>query len=372
MAEELTIDQIDLDDEYENQPSGNEDFNGTETDPEPPMQNAEENQDEPGNNPDQPQHTEDEEPSVLDLFLKTKGIQDASQIKFQDEEGNLYTKDWDELSAEEQYNILNSTTEADEDTALDEYEIGLINELRKSGLTPDEFLASIRKNGVDEYLKEQEQKETYQEYDINELTDDEIYALDLQSRIENITDDELREIIEAAKSNSELYTKQVAGIRKEYQKLIEDNQAKAAQEREQQQSQQEQEFRNSIIDSVSELSNMGLPIELDNNDLEQIADHILEKDITGTTAFGRAFNDPKSVAKMAFYNMYGDTIINDIVSYFQNEISKVSQAQYDRGFTAGQKNQKKGGSARFAYRPTQKDVTPINQIGEYTIDDLDN
>lgn len=259
MAEELTIDQIDLDDEYENQVSGNEDFNDPE-DQDPPMQNAEENQDEPGNNPDQPQHTEDEEPSVLDLFLKTKGIQDASQIKFQDEEGNLYTKDWDELSAEEQYNILNSTTEADEDTALDEYEIGLINELRKSGLTPDEFLASIRKNGVDEYLKEQEQKETYQEYNIDELTDDEIYALDLQSRIENITDDELREIIEAAKSNSELYTKQVEGIRKEYQKLIEDNRAKAAQEREQQQSQQEQEFRDSIINSVSELSNMGLPM----------------------------------------------------------------------------------------------------------------
>lgn len=372
MAEELTIDQIDdLDDEFESQDqSGNEDLSE-----EPSVDDnyyADNGYDDP-----EPQYDydedEDDSEDVLDMFLRSKGINDASAIKFQDDYGNMYSKNWNDLTAEEQYNILNGTTQTDEETALDEYEIGLINELRRSKLTPNEFVESLKKNSIDQYIKSQE-TDTYDDYDFDSLTDDEIYALDLQSRIENITDDEIYSAVENAKNNPELYEKQVAGIRAEYNKLMEDNRNQVMLQQQQIQQQREQAMADSIIDSIGNLSSLNLPIELDYNDLEQIADHVLEKDITGTTAFGRAFSNPDSIAKMAFYNMYGDRIINDIVTYFQDEISRVSQAQYDRGFNAGQQTYK--APARFAYRPANTnpvmDYVSNLKSNDYTIDDLDS
>jgi hypothetical protein len=52
-------------------------------------------------------------------MLKQKGIKDPSQIKFEGENGELETRDWNSLSLEEQYNILN-TPEEESNTDLDD------------------------------------------------------------------------------------------------------------------------------------------------------------------------------------------------------------------------------------------------------------
>jgi len=40
--------------------------------------------------------------------LKTRGIDDASKIKFEDDNGNIEEKSWNSLTKEEKFNILNT------------------------------------------------------------------------------------------------------------------------------------------------------------------------------------------------------------------------------------------------------------------------
>jgi hypothetical protein len=51
------------------------------------------------------------------------------------------------------------------------------------------------------------------------LSDEELYVLDLQARIEDISDDEIQEALDRAKSNETLFQKEVAGLREDYKRL---------------------------------------------------------------------------------------------------------------------------------------------------------
>jgi len=46
-------------------------------------------------------HESGEEEDILTYLLKEKGIKDPSQIKFEGENGELETRDWNDLSLEE-------------------------------------------------------------------------------------------------------------------------------------------------------------------------------------------------------------------------------------------------------------------------------
>jgi hypothetical protein len=48
------------------------------------------------------------------------------------------------------------------------------------------------------------------------LSDDEVYLLDLESRVGELSDDEAAQALSNAKQNEDFYKKQVEGIRKEY------------------------------------------------------------------------------------------------------------------------------------------------------------
>jgi hypothetical protein len=41
-------------------------------------------------------------------FLRSKGIDDPSRIKFEDENNNIIERNWNDLTREEQINILNT------------------------------------------------------------------------------------------------------------------------------------------------------------------------------------------------------------------------------------------------------------------------
>jgi hypothetical protein len=130
---------------------------------------------------------------------------------------------WDSLSKEEQLNILKDNADPERD--LDDAEIDLINKLRESSLTPDEFIASIKQQGAAEYARGLEEN---QKFLIDDLTDDELFILDLQTRIEDITEDEALAALEKAKTDESLFTKQIQGIRSEYKRIEEENNQRLA------------------------------------------------------------------------------------------------------------------------------------------------
>ena len=87
-------------------------------------QGEEIHEDEPSNEP-----TEDD---IITTLLKDKGI-NPDAIKFENEAGEIEEKSFNELSREEQLQILNYD-ESNDDYGLAEDEVSLINELRENNL----------------------------------------------------------------------------------------------------------------------------------------------------------------------------------------------------------------------------------------------
>lgn len=266
------------------------------------------------------------EESALESFLKGKGIQDIHKIKFEDEDGTETERDWDSLNTEEQLNILNSNRESPE-TGLDDEEIELINQIRMSKMSPSQYIQSLIPVQEDE-----------PHYTVDDISDEELYMLDLQTRIEDITDEQLQSALNKAKEDEDLFKKQVAGIRNEY-KQIEDNK-KAAEEAAQQEQAtlQYQQFSDDIINSIQGLRNIGeLDISMDNEDMERLANFILNRDATGVSYFARALNDPEELVKMAWFALNGEEVLNSISNYYKKQINQISKQNYNKGLEDGKK-----------------------------------
>jgi hypothetical protein len=143
--------------------------------------------------------------------LEQQGITDKNKIKFEDESGAIIEKSWDDLSNNEKLMILSH--QEDPEISLDSNEILFINQIRKSGLTPEQYI---------QYMQQLAQPEPPEiSYEVDNLTDDQLFCLDLLDKVgaENITDEELQEALDHAKLNPSLYEKQVASLRSQYKEL---------------------------------------------------------------------------------------------------------------------------------------------------------
>ena len=269
-------------------------------------------------------------------FLKSKGIEDTSKIKFEDEDGNIEERSWDSLDNEEKLNIL---TSPDSNFDLDENETQLINSIRDSGLTPAEYLQKIQTDGINSYIQNN-QSETYQ-YQVDQLDDDELFIYDFISRMGDVTQEEAQEALERAKSNESLFAKQIGAIRKEYKRAEEESIRQAQMEEEAQAQEQYDYFANQIAEQVDSLSDFsGYDLNMDNEDKEMLYDFIVGVDGAGNNYFAKALSDPKILVKTAWLALNGEQMINDITEYFQKEISNVRKESYNKGKADAQKKDK--------------------------------
>ena len=305
----------------------------------------------PDENQDIPQE------DVIDLYLKHKGIDDKSKIKFENDEGQIEEKDWDSLSKDEKLNILTSSESAAED-GLDSSEIDLINMVRASGMTPEEFVDYIRQGALSEA------NQTAPHYEIDQYTDDELFLTDLYSRTPDISQDEALEALDKAKSNESLYTKQINALRAEYQQIEQENLAQAQIEQEQEAALQYNQFANQIVDEINGFTEFkGYDLNLDDNDKQEVYEFITGKDAAGVNYMAKALSDPQILVKTAWLALNGEQMIDDITTYFQKEISNVRKESYKKGVEDTQK--KINGSNNVVFRPKN---TKINN----ELDDLDN
>lgn len=263
-------------------------------------------------------------------FLRSKGIEDPSRIKFEDDNGNIEERNWNDLSREEQINILNTpiTSSKSEDNYFDDEEIALLNEIRRSGLTPSQFI-------------QQFQNQTVQEpsYKIDDLSDDELYILDLEARAGDLTDEQAAEALNNAKQNQELFNKQIEGIRKEYKEREDYNTQIEQAELEQQQQEAYNTYYNSVANAIDNFNNIGtLDLNFEREDKEELADFMLSQDENGNTYLFNALQDPETLVKAAWFILNGDAAFNEITDYFVNQIKLVSENQYNKGLADGRNN----------------------------------
>lgn len=300
-----------------------------------------------------------EEGDLIESLLKRQGINDPTRIKFEGEDGIIKERDWDELSYNEQLNILTSDSSSNPEIDLDDDEIDLINTIRSSKISPAEYLDAVKNQAINDYAS----KETHQEprYSVDDYTDDELFIYDMQARMPDMTDDELREALENAKSNETVYQKQVNGIRNEY-KQLENNKFQQEQAIAQQEYQQQyQQYANAIIDAIDNQSDIAGIFELEDEDKQLLAYSILGQDQAGISNLAKAVNDPTTLVKMMWFALNGERAFQEIDEYYKDQITKARQSGYEKG--------KQEASGETNSRVVQK--PRLRQKQYKTIDDLD-
>ena len=274
---------------------------------------------------------QEQEGDFMSDFLKTRGIDDLNSINFQDDDGNITTRKWDELSNEEKINILNmplETEEVEDNNGLTEDEIALLTQIRQSNMTPTEYLQSIAG----------EQVEVTQQYKIDELSDDEVYLLDLESRVGELTDEEAAQALNTAKSNEEFFKKQIEGIRKEYKEREDLKAQQEEAEREQEQQQAFENYQAQVVDAINGFTSIGnFDLNFEDADKEELAEFMLSRDQAGKNYLFEALQDPETLTKAAWFILNGEEAFNTISDYFTQQIKLVSENQYKKGLEDGKK-----------------------------------
>lgn len=292
---------------------------------------------------------------VMKEFLRNYGIEDSSKIKFEDEEGLVKERDWDTLSYQEKMNILTSSQLSPE-RDLAEDEITFINHLRQYNLTPAQYIQAVQQQAVQQY---QDNSNQSADITIDSLADDEIFILDLKDRVPNISDEEAYQLLENAKANGDLYQKQIQGLRETLKRQEEDYNKQIEAEWQQQQAEQFNAFSNQIINGIQNFRSIGgLDINMTNDDMEELASFILDKDETGLTYLGQMMNNPDNLVQMAWFALKGREAFDNISAYIADTVAKVRQSSYEKGLADGK-------NGKVYYKPktsNEKKIASIDDI----------
>lgn len=297
---------------------------------------------------------------IINDVLTSKGI-NPSAIKFEDEQGNIQERDWNSLTREEQFNILN-TPEAG--PQLSDEETKLLESIRQQGLSIEEYENLLRQQGAQYATQQYEQQEPV--YQVDDISDDDLFVYDLRSKVE-MTDEQAQRALEKAKEDPDIYVKQVEAIRNQYRDLEQQD----AQERQAIAQQQYQDQFNQFADSINyQIDNMGgiggLDIQLSPEDKEELSEFILGRGADGVSNLGRAVNDPETLVKMSWFALNGVDAFDGIVDYFKSEISKVREESYRKGY-----NDARNGAPQVVVKQKPQQPKYQEEAQRTDINDLD-
>lgn len=300
---------------------------------------------------------------ILDQFLKSKGINPRS-IKFETEDG-LEEKDFNDLDREEQLQIL-ASNEADDDYGLTESEIQLINTMRKNNWSMTDYNNYVANEAIKNYTNQNQESQ----YSVDDFSDDELYLIDLKSRIPDISEEEAMIELDNAKSNESLYSRRIQGLRKEYKEREDTIKEQAEDDAKRVAEEQMQEFSNSILNTIEQNSTIDLgdsSLEMSDEDKNILANFLLGKDQAGVRYIARALNDPNSLVQMAWYLTSGKKAFSTIQDYYKKQIAEVAKRNYNKGYEDA-KNGKNTSTQKSIVRRSKSNA-PKNR--ELTIDDID-
>lgn len=266
-------------------------------------------------------------------YLKTIGISDANNIKFENEDGTVENRSWSDLSEDEKLGILKTpntqnTVQQVVDPAedLDDSEVNFLNYLRSNNISPEEYTQSVYSQGA------QDSQQQNRAYTVDTLSDDELFLADMQLRVKDMTQDELISALDQAKANPDLYQKQIKGLREEYTRLENQNLAEQEAEQQDQINQQYQYVTDQIINSIDNFNSVGnMDIKLSNEDKDQIAELILGQDGVGKNYLQKAFEDPDNIVAASWFLLHGQETFDSIQDYIAQCVKQAREYGYKEG-----------------------------------------
>ena len=273
---------------------------------------------------DTPDSSEDENNESHDSgdflhnFLKEKGIEDPSKLQWEDENGEITDVDFDSLSDEDKLNVLNSLS----DPGLSQHEIDVVNYLRQNGVTFNQVIDYFSKKAVDDYIAQNPDSVPTKTYTIDDYTDEELYLADLKSKYPDFTDEELTSKLNSAKSNEELFKKEVNALRIEYKKE-EDAQVEAQKQKEQQDYDNLVNnlqnilgnFNEVVLDSTDPESDV---LEIEDSDKDQVLAYLLNQDTDGKSQLVKDLENPATLIELAWLRTQGRALIDNSTRYWKD------------------------------------------------------
>ena len=267
---------------------------------------------------EKPAEAEEIEDDAMTAFLKTKGIADPTRIQFENESGEIEDVDFNSLSREEQLTMLHELTAPD----LSEHEVGVINYLRQNRVTFDQVIDYFANQRLEEYLNAHPEDVHQQSYTIDDYSDDELYLADMKSKYPSFSDEELLSKLNIAKSDEDLFKKEVDVLRESY-RAQEDQMLKDAELAEQQ---QYEDLQNNLLQAVSNFNEISLDtadvnsdsLVIEDADKHQMLAYLLNQDKDGKSQFVKDIENPATLIELAWYRTQGRNVIDGISQYWKD------------------------------------------------------
>lgn len=257
-----------------------------------------------------------ENSELINNLLAQRGITDASKIQIEDEDGNIQELDFNSLPIEEQLEILQQET-----PELDDSEIETINYLRENGIGIQELIEYHRNQAIQEYLQSQQI-----DYTVDNLSDEELYKLDIASRYEDLSEEELEIELQKELNNPDLFKKKVDKLREVYKQEEIAEQTELAKQAELEEEQNYQVLIDSMVEVAQETNEL-FDLELEDEDKEEVLQFLLNKDINGQSEFVKLLNDPKALFQLAWFATKGQEAFSTIHDYYKKEIDLARKAK---------------------------------------------
>lgn len=272
---------------------------------------------------------EDEDPSLIldeagliNHLLEAKGIKEG-MVRIQNEDGTEEDIAFSELTSEEQLEILNTPNE--EPQNFEEHELNTIEWLRKNEVTFEQAVEYFSKKAVEEALASSAASQSISEY-----TDEEIYTLDLISKYNDLSEEEIKIELDKQNEHPELFKKKVDALRQLYLQAEQDEITQAETENQRIAQEEFDLTANKLVTVAKEVEDIGgLDIELE--DKQEVLGFILNKDVNGLSDFGKLLDDPKALFEIAWYAKKGKQAFETIHEYYKKEITEANRKGYEKG-----------------------------------------
>lgn len=267
---------------------------------------------------EKPAEAEEVEDNAMTAFLKTKGIADPSKIQFENESGEIEDVDFNSLSIEEQLTMIQELT----DPGLSDHEIQVVNYLRQNKVTFDQVIDYFANQRLEEYLNAHPEDVHQQSYTIDDYSDDELYLADMKSKYPSFSDEELLSKLNIAKSDEDLFKREVDVLRESY-RAQEDQMLKDAELAEQQ---QYEDLQNNLLQAVSNFNEISLDtadvnsdsLVIEDSDKHQMLAYLLNQDKDGKSQFVKDIENPATLIELAWYRTQGRSVIDGISQYWKD------------------------------------------------------
>lgn len=264
---------------------------------------------------------------LITTYLKSKGI-DANSIKMENEDGETEELNFNDLSKEEQLQLLNYNPNETQEPVLADDEAQLLGILRQNNMSVQDYLNAYKKHVIEEF-QAANPSEPQESYSVDDYTDEELFVADLKDKIPDLTEEEAAKALETEQQNPELFQKKVAGLRASYQAQEKSMREAEAAELQKVQEQQAAQFESVIVDTIQRNNSIDLgdtSLELSEDDMNEIASFILDSDAAGVRHIAKALNDPRTLVEMAWWALKGHDALNQVTQYYKRQIAEARKS----------------------------------------------